>query len=377
MSESRRPLDRLLAMLPDAVRRASRGAAPAQPEPAQERFLFQSELGRSRNSSELKQLMRRVIPKLPDSVLKQLSRGGAKGLTSEDLDAVFRYQRGLEALPTVQRGMRALGMRSLLEWSMDRDGIMRQRSPYTHPMMRPLFFTPGVTARMRYDPADFDWVPRLQEAYPVIKEELLAALQHNKGFQPFVPAKDRGQERWLVQSDRGVVFSDDTDAPSMWNVMYLYLGGPIQENRARCPETVKVLESIPRFARHAPAVFSALHPGTHIAPHHGPRNSVLRVHLPLIAPERCFLNVGSELFEWRDGQVELWNDAFIHQAWNQSDRTRVVLHFDVYHPDWSDDEVARLLELDRELDATAVMSSFHDIRERTKELLAGKDWLVR
>ena len=124
-------------------------------------------------------------------------------------------------------------------------------------------------------------------------------------------------------------------------------------------------------------MFSALHPGTHIAPHHGPRNSLLRVHLPLIAPGRCFLNVGSELFEWRDGKVELFNDAFVHQAWNQSDRTRVVLHFDIYHPDWTDEEVTRLGELDRELDSTAVMTSFHDVRERTKDLLDGRDWMVR
>ncbi|MCA9715209.1 MAG: aspartyl/asparaginyl beta-hydroxylase domain-containing protein [Myxococcales bacterium] len=374
MPETRVNLRRLLSMLPDAARRRAREDAP-EPEP--ERFLFQSELGRSGRPSELRQLLRRVVPMLPDPVLKRLSRGGSKGLSADDIDAVLRYQRGLEELPTVRRGMRALGMRSLLEWPLDRDGIMRRRSPYTHPMMRPLFFTPGLAARMRHDPAEFSWVPRLEAAYPTIKQELLAALERNEGFQPFVPAKDQGEERWLVQSERGVVYSDDTRAPSMWNVMYLYMGGPIQENRARCPETVKLLESIPRFARHAPAVFSALHPGTHIAPHHGPRNSLLRVHLPLIAPGRCFLNVGSELFEWRDGKVELFNDAFVHQAWNQSDRTRVVLHFDIYHPDWTDEEVTRLGELDRELDSTAVMTSFHDVRERTKDLLDGRDWMVR
>ncbi|WAS96636.1 aspartyl/asparaginyl beta-hydroxylase domain-containing protein [Nannocystis punicea] len=340
-------------------------------------FLFQSEIGRSTGKSDFRFLMSRLVPMLPDSVLKGLVRGGSKGLSREDVDAIFSFQREVERLPTVQKGMRELGMKSLMEWNLDRDRIMRTRSPYTHPMMRPLFFSPGVTARMRYDTAEFDWVPRLEAAYPVIKEELLQVLANNQGFQPYVPAEKEGTERWLVKSDNGVVFANDTSAPSMWNVMYLYMGGPILENQALCPKTVELLESIPRFNRRAPSVFSALHPGAHIATHHGPRNGVLRVHLPLVAPKGCYLNVGSELFEWQDGKVEIWDDSFAHQAWNRSDRTRIILHFDIYHPDWSDEEVERLDELDRSFDNTAVMAIFHETRDKTKGLLNGKEWLVR
>lgn len=377
--ETRLLRDRLLSLLPDSVlkRGAQDGSPGRTPKKEDVPFLFQSEIGRSIGKSDIRLLMSRVVPMLPDSVLKRLMQGGSMGLSRDDAEAIFSFQREVERLPTVQKGMRALGMKSLMEWSIDRDRIMRIRSPYTHPMMRPLFFYPGLTARMRYNTAAFDWVPRLEAAYPVIKEELLQVLEKNQGFQPYVPAEKQKKERWLVKSENGVVFANDRTAPSMWNVMYLYMGGPVLENQALCPQTVKILESIPRFNRRSPNVFSALHPGAHIAPHHGPRNGVLRVHLPLLAPKQCYLNVGSELFEWQDGKVEIFDDSFAHQAWNQSDRTRIVLHFDIYHPEWTDEEVERLDELDRYFDNTAVMSIFHEVRHKTKDLLNGKEWLVR
>lgn len=393
MSETRVLMDRLLSFLPDSLRPASAGQQPGRagahwrapdgdppdgdPPDDDVPFLFQSELGRSQRKSQIRYLMSRLVPMLPDSVLKKLTQSSSKGFSRDDVDAIFSFQREVEQLPTVQRGMRELGMKSLMEWQLDRDRLMKTRSPYTHPMMRPLFFFPGLSARMRYDTAEFDWVPRLEAAHPVIKEELLRVLDQHQAFQPYVPADKQGTERWLVNSDNGVVFGNDRSAPSMWNVMYLYMGGPVIENTALCPETIKVLESIPRFNRRSPNVFSALHPGAHIAPHHGPRNGVLRVHLPVLTPERCFLNVGSELFEWQDGKVEIFDDSFSHQAWNLSDRTRIVLHFDIYHPGWTDEEVERLDEIDRYFDDTTIMAIFHEVRDKTKDLLDGKDWMVR
>lgn len=382
MTQTHLLTDRLLSLLPDSVRERVAPDSSSGPTPKHKQedvpFLFQSEIGRSMGKSDIRSMMSRLVPMLPDSMLKGLMRGGSMGLSRDDVDAIFSFQREVEKLPTVQKGMRELGMKSLMEYSLNRDRIMRTRSPYTHPMMRPLFFYPGLTARMRYNTADFEWVPRLEAAYPVIKEELLQILEQNQGFQPYVPAeKQKNKERWLVKSGNGVVYANDKNAPSMWNVMYLYMGGPVLENHALCPQTVKILESIPRFNRRSPNVFSALHPGAHLATHHGPRNGVLRVHLPLLTPKQCYLNVGSELFEWQDGKVEIFDDSFAHQAWNLSDRTRIVLHFDIYHPDWTDEEVERLDELDSYFDKTAVMSIFHEVRHRTKDLLSGKEWLVR
>jgi hypothetical protein len=59
--------------------------------------------------SDVRFLMSRLIPMPPDSVLKGLVRGGSKGFSRDDADAIFSFQREVEKLPTVQKGMRALG----------------------------------------------------------------------------------------------------------------------------------------------------------------------------------------------------------------------------------------------------------------------------
>ena len=87
--------------------------------------------------------------------------------------------------------------------------------------------------------------------------------------------------------------------------------------------------------------FSALKPGTHIAPHHGATNSRLTVHMPLIIPPNCALRVGGETHVWEPGKLVMFDDTIMHEAWNYSDRLRVVLIFDVWHP--------MLTQLEREL----------------------------
>ena len=84
---------------------------------------------------------------------------------------------------------------------------------------------------------------------------------------------------------------------------------------------------------HGPEVlYSVFTPGTHLLPHRGVTNTRLVGHLPLIIPEKCALNVGGELHEWREGRVVVFDDTYEHEAWNRSDRTRVVMIFDVWNP---------------------------------------------
>jgi aspartyl/asparaginyl beta-hydroxylase (cupin superfamily) len=77
--------------------------------------------------------------------------------------------------------------------------------------------------------------------------------------------------------------------------------------------------------------FSILQPHTHLPPHRGPNNSVLRFHLPLIIPN------GELGLEWNQN-VERWDKPFIfddtqlHQAWNYTDETRVILLIEILKP---------------------------------------------
>lgn len=80
------------------------------------------------------------------------------------------------------------------------------------------------------------------------------------------------------------------------------------------------------------AMFSVLQPKTRIPPHTGAANFRLVVHLPLVLPPDCGFRVGGETREWRLGEACVFDDTIEHEAWNESERTRIVLICDIWSP---------------------------------------------
>lgn len=64
----------------------------------------------------------------------------------------------------------------------------------------------------------------------------------------------------------------------------------------------------------------------------GVSNVRVVTHLPLIIPESCGFRVGNETREWVPGKAWVFDDTINHEAWNDSDKLRVVLIFDIWHP---------------------------------------------
>jgi len=58
-------------------------------------------------------------------------------------------------------------------------------------------------------------------------------------------------------------------------------------------------------------------------------------HLPLIVPEGCWFRVGAETREWKRGQAFVFDDTVEHEAMNPTDELRIILIFDVWHPQLS------------------------------------------
>ena len=81
------------------------------------------------------------------------------------------------------------------------------------------------------------------------------------------------------------------------------------------------------------ALFSLLKPGAHIRPHHGLFNFRLICHLPLIVPADCTLRVGNRQRQWREGELLIFDDSMEHEAWNRSDRQRIILLFEIWRPE--------------------------------------------
>jgi len=83
----------------------------------------------------------------------------------------------------------------------------------------------------------------------------------------------------------------------------------------------------------APEVMiSVLKSKTHITPHYGTSNIKHTLHIPIIIPEGDLaIRVGGVLDKWKKDKCLVFDDSFVHEAWNNSNETRVVLIVDVWH----------------------------------------------
>jgi aspartyl/asparaginyl beta-hydroxylase (cupin superfamily) len=133
-------------------------------------------------------------------------------------------------------------------------------------------------------------------------------------------------------------------------------GVPVPDNAAQCPVTMALLGGAPQPdqpGRTPTAMFSLLKPKTRIPAHVGVSNARLVTHLPLIVPAGCGFRVGNETREWQPGQAWVFDDTIEHEAWNDSDKLRVILIFDIWHPHLTPPERALI---------TALTNGIHSFR---------------
>jgi ornithine lipid ester-linked acyl 2-hydroxylase len=160
---------------------------------------------------------------------------------------------------------------------------------------------------MFYETNQFEFVNHLELSWLSIKDELTQL--HQRDFIPW-------PEKFLYKQG--------------WDVFGLYAFGKRLDEQCRlCPETTKLVESIPGMTT---AGFSSLAPGSHILPHIGYSQAVLRCHLGLIVPDNCALRVGPETRNWQQGKCLVFEDTVEHEAWNYGNLTRIVLLLDFKKP---------------------------------------------
>ena len=111
----------------------------------------------------------------------------------------------------------------------------------------------------------------------------------------------------------------------------MFFGIEKKQNIEQCPKTYKILKQIPELIT---AQFSVLQPKTHILPHKGYSRIILRNHLPLIVPpnNQAAIKIEDKTHYWKTGELVIFDDSLIHEAWNNSDEIRAVLMFDVAKP---------------------------------------------
>ncbi|WP_380875115.1 hypothetical protein ACFB49_03410 [Sphingomonas sp. DBB INV C78] len=188
------------------------------------------------------------------------------------------------------------------------------------------FYYPGLPQIQFYERGAFPWVAEMEAATSAIRDELTALMAEGEAFAPYVQGRaDRPRPA-------NPLFEDPR-----WGAAYILKEGVlVPEMAERCPRTVAALEAAPMphiRGRSPMALFSRLHPGTHIQPHNGLLNTRLICHLPLIVPPGCRFRVGNEVREWEEGKMLIFDDSIEHEAWNDGDSTRVVLLFEIWRPE--------------------------------------------
>jgi ornithine lipid ester-linked acyl 2-hydroxylase len=169
-----------------------------------------------------------------------------------------------------------------------------------------------------YPKASFPWVAAIEQDWSKIRRELDTVMAY----------RDRMPSFQDILKEVGRIQNDD-----QWKTFFLAgIGMDCSENAKRCPETMRLLRTIPGMST---AFFSILSPGKHIPAHRGAWNGILRLHLGLIVPEprtQCRIRVGNEFYSWREGEAFIFDDTFNHEVWNETQGYRVVLFVDFARP---------------------------------------------
>jgi aspartyl/asparaginyl beta-hydroxylase (cupin superfamily) len=169
-----------------------------------------------------------------------------------------------------------------------------------------------------YDNALFPWVVDIERNWKLVRSELDRILARRSEL-PNV--QDITVDARSITKDAG------------WKIFLLTAYGIKSEpNIALCPETWRLVQQIPGLRT---AMFSIFQPGKRLPPHRGPYNGVLRLHLGLLVPEHdrnLGIRIGTDSRSWNEGSVLIFDDAYEHEAWNETGEPRVVLFVDFEKP---------------------------------------------
>lgn len=273
--------------------------------------------------------------KLPPDLRQELARAQAQN--DKHARAYEEHMRAWLAAKGFGPGQSNTRFGQSLDILLGRKRIYLQEPRY--------YYLPQLPQRQFYEREQFPWLDRVEAATDAIRGELLDVLGDPAAFAPYV----QGDPNRPHKDQQGMLNNAD------WSAYYLWRNGErIEAHAAHCPRTLEALADVPlaRLPNRSPSVlFSQLKPGAHIPPHNGMLNTRLICHLPLIVPGRCRFRVGNDVREWQEGRAWVFDDSIDHEAWNDSDRTRVILLFEIARPEISEEENRMIAALFEAIDA--------------------------
>ncbi|MBN1204933.1 MAG: aspartyl/asparaginyl beta-hydroxylase domain-containing protein [Myxococcaceae bacterium] len=214
----------------------------------------------------------------------------------------------------------------------------QREAQYPHPLQRPeLLYIPGLPVKPWYSPDEYPSLQlvtrRLEAISSAMREEYLRASAEQSRMATYMPGRNA---KFHTLEDE-----------MQWMALFLRKEGKLHaRNMQACPETARVIDEVaPLLMADGEAFFSVLKPGTVLPPHHDAANCKLTLHMAVIVPPDCGIRVGGEERPWSEGRCIVFDDTFLHEAWNKSAQTRVCFILDVWHPALTEEEVDTLRAL--------------------------------
>ncbi|MGH8447056.1 MAG: aspartyl/asparaginyl beta-hydroxylase domain-containing protein [Solimonas sp.] len=197
-----------------------------------------------------------------------------------------------------------------LSWSRQ----LTDFSTFMVPFNIPAYLLSRVPTRSRVPISEFPQLKLLQDNWQVIRDEALALYgQGNLAIRGDLPGSNFYKDnRW--KSFYLKIY--DNDIPSAW---------------ALAPKTRALIEQVPGMNL---ALFAVLMPGKRLTQHHDPFAFSVRYSLGLSTPndERCGLLVNGQPYTWRDGDSIIFDETYLHAAYNDTETPRIILMTDIDRP---------------------------------------------
>lgn len=179
----------------------------------------------------------------------------------------------------------------------------------------------------------FPYAKIFEDNYSIILEEYNNFIngkpkQHNMSEIGLYGGNDKNLLPWNNQQN----IPDQQDKDFKWDSIFIKAGSQLIDANAKFyPKTVAVINKIPGIYN---VFFSSIGPNTRIAPHYGYTKAFLRYHLGIVIPKdrRCYLEVDSIKYYWETGKSIVFDDMYLHSAFNGSDQVRTILYVDFIRP---------------------------------------------
>ena len=189
-------------------------------------------------------------------------------------------------------------------------------STFTAPYNSLVYLFSRAPNRPYQDVEDFPDLRVLRDNWRVFRGEGLALLRRG-GIREATGPNDVGFHTFFKRG---------------WKRFYLkWYGDPQPSALALCPRSVALLEAVPSVKG---AMFAILPPGGKLGRHRDPFAGSLRYHLGLDTPNHddCWIEVDGVRRSWRDGEAMIFDETYVHEAFNGCDTTRLILFCDIERP---------------------------------------------